>query len=51
MGDLDKLIVAKGFEKLPEFQRIAQSGHIAHETLSSAPVKRLVYVTSPTCPY
>ena len=27
MGDWDKLIVAKGFKKLPKVQLIAQSGH------------------------
>ena len=27
MGDLGKLIVAKGFQKLPKVQKIAQSGH------------------------
>ena len=27
VGDLDKLIVAKGFKKLPKVQLIAQSGH------------------------
>ena len=27
MGDLDKLIVTKGFENLPKVQQIAQSGH------------------------
>ena len=27
--DLGKLIVAKGFEKLPKVQKIAQSGHTA----------------------
>ena len=27
MGDLDKLIVAKGFKKLPKVQNFAQSGH------------------------
>ena len=26
-GDLDKLIVAKGFKKLPKVQKIARSGH------------------------
>ena len=31
MGDLDKLIVAKGFKKLPKVQKIAQSGHTAQE--------------------
>ena len=27
VGDLGKLIVAKGFKKLPKEQKIAQSGH------------------------
>ena len=27
VGDLDKLIVAKGFKKLPKVQKIARSGH------------------------
>ena len=27
LGDLGKLIVAKGFKNLPEVQKIAQSGH------------------------
>ena len=27
MGDLGKLIVAKGFKKLPKVQKFAQSGH------------------------
>ena len=27
VGDLDKLIVSKGFKKLPKVQKIAQSGH------------------------
>ena len=27
VGDLDKLIVAKGFKNLPKVQSIAQSGH------------------------
>ena len=27
VGDLGKLIVAKGFEKLPKVHEIAQSGH------------------------
>ena len=30
MGDLGKLIVAKGFKKLPKLQKIAQSGHTGH---------------------
>ena len=29
MGELGKLIVALGFEKLPKIQLIAQSGHTA----------------------
>ena len=28
--DLGKLIVAKGFKKLPKVQKIAQSGHTAY---------------------
>ena len=33
VGDLGKLIVAKGFEKLPIVQEIAQSGQTAREGL------------------
>ena len=29
VGDLGKLIVAKGFKKLPKEQKIANSGHTA----------------------
>ena len=29
VGDLDKLIVARGFKKLPKVQKIANSGHTA----------------------
>ena len=29
MGNLGKLIAAKGFKKLPKVQKIAQSGHTA----------------------
>ena len=29
VGDLDKIIVATGFECLPKKQKIAQSGHTA----------------------
>ena len=32
VGDVGKLIVAKGFEKLPKVQLIAQSGHTARHT-------------------
>ena len=31
VGDLGKLIVAKGFKKLPKVQKIAQSGHTGHD--------------------
>ena len=31
MRDLGKLIVAKGFKKLPKVQKIAQSGHTARD--------------------
>ena len=31
LGDLGKLIVAKGFKKLPKIQKIARSGHTASE--------------------
>ena len=31
MGDLDKLIVAKGFKKFPKVQLIAQSGHTDYQ--------------------
>ena len=30
VGNLGKLIVATGFEKLPKVQKIPQSGHTAH---------------------
>ena len=30
VGDLGKLIVAKGYKKLPKVQKIAQSGHTEH---------------------
>ena len=35
-GDWGKLIVAKGFKRLPKVQNIAQSGHTAH--LAGKPV-------------
>ena len=30
MGDLGKLIVAKGFKKLPKVPKIVESGHTGH---------------------
>ena len=32
VGDLGKLIVAKGFKKLPKVQKIANSGHTVRPT-------------------
>ena len=34
VGYLGKLIVAKGFKKLPKVQQIAQSGHTGYKILS-----------------
>ena len=31
LADLSKLIVAKGFKKLPKVQTIARSGHTAYD--------------------
>ena len=31
LGDLGKLIAAKGFKKLPKVQKITQSGHTEQE--------------------
>ena len=39
MGDLGKLIVAKGFKKWPKVQKIAQSGHTAYPHISIGPWK------------
>ena len=33
MGDLGKLIVAKGFKKSPKVQKIARSGHAANNAM------------------
>ena len=32
LGDLGKLIVAKGFKKLPKVKKIARSGHTDHNS-------------------
>ena len=37
VGDLGKLIVAKGFKKLPKVQKIAISGHTGYNMLPSPP--------------
>ena len=34
MEDLGKLIIAKGFKKLPKVQNIAQSGHTEQDSLT-----------------
>ena len=34
LGDLGKLIVAKGFKKLPKVKKIARSGHTAVQLTS-----------------
>ena len=36
MEDLGKLIVAKGFKKLPKVQKIAKSGHTGCGTIKDA---------------
>ena len=33
LGDLGKLIVAKGFKKLPTVQKIARSGHTGRKSM------------------
>ena len=33
LGDWGKLIVAKGFKKLPKVQKIARSGHTGHQVV------------------
>ena len=37
VGDLGKLIVAKGFKKLPKVQKIANFGHTGSHEASSMP--------------
>ena len=46
LGDLDKLIVAKGFKKLPKSKKIAISGHTAsaHLLPSDASVANLKFI-------
>ena len=40
VGDLGKLIVAKGFKKLPKVHKIANSGHTGSFVPKSQPKKR-----------
>ena len=41
VGDLGKLIAAKGFKKLPKLQRIAQSGHTDRESYENSNSKNI----------
>ena len=44
MGDLGKLIVAKGFKKVPKVQKIARSGHTDCRIIVPIPEgKRFIY--------
>ena len=38
VGDLGKLIVAKGFKKLRKVQKIANSGHTDYESSHERPI-------------
>ena len=38
VGDLGKLIVAKGFKKLPKVQKIAKSGHTAGKLIKASSI-------------
>ena len=51
VGDLGKIIVAKGFKKLPKVQKIAQSGHTAysHEMASLTPPINIGHKNWPSC--
>ena len=42
VGDWGKLIVAKGFKKLPKVQNIAQSGHTEAEQWADVNSKQLL---------
>ena len=39
LGDLGKLIVAKGFKNLPKVQKIARSGHTGCSVWLSFPIR------------
>ena len=39
MGDLGKLIVAKGFKNSPKVQKVARSGHTAYLPPAASPKK------------
>ena len=42
LGYLGKLIVAKGFKKMPKFQKIARSGHTARDGPIAATCTNLI---------
>ena len=46
VGDLDKLIFAKGFENLPKVQSIAQSGHTGGCQFPKLPFNKYVEASS-----
>ena len=47
LGDLGKLIVAKGFKKLPKVQKIARSGHTDYKIRLRLPAYSRVYNSLP----
>ena len=44
--DLVKLIVAKGFKKLPKVQKIANSGHTVYNARETSPQPTVVWSQS-----
>ena len=44
VGDLGKLIAAKGFKKLPKVQKIAKSGHTGWQQVCKW-IEELVFIT------
>ena len=44
MGDLGKLIGAKGFKKMPKVQKIAQSGHTGSLSMHKFYINESLYV-------
>ena len=49
LGDLGKLIVAKGFKKLPKVQSIARSGHTAYDQCDKIILNTWPFFTIDTC--
>ena len=48
VGDLGKLIVAKGFKKLPKEQKIANSGHTADHLVNGQLLDKTWLLSIPT---